>query len=98
MTTLSPEQVRHIAKLARLNLKDEEVEKFATELTAILAYVEKLQEVDTEGIEALSSVTGCANVLRKDVVCTDGPDSAALLACSPLPIVEQQIETQSAHG
>ena len=44
--TVSPEDVRHIARLARLELTDEEVERFRRELSTILAYVEKLEELD----------------------------------------------------
>ena len=44
--TVSPEDVRHIARLARLELTDEEVERFRRELSTILAYVEKLEELE----------------------------------------------------
>ncbi|MDD5623256.1 MAG: Asp-tRNA(Asn)/Glu-tRNA(Gln) amidotransferase subunit GatC [Candidatus Peribacteraceae bacterium] len=95
---LSPAQVRHIAKLARLEISDAEVEKYARELSAILDYVEKLKEVKTEGVEPTAQVTGQANVFRSDVIEDKGITTDALLATSPLPIVEQQIETASAHG
>ncbi|MBT6068641.1 Asp-tRNA(Asn)/Glu-tRNA(Gln) amidotransferase subunit GatC [Candidatus Peregrinibacteria bacterium] len=71
---LTPEQVRHIAQLARLKLNDEEVEKFSHELTDILDWVEMLNEVDTEGLNGeegvpeTSQVTGLTNVLRADTV------------------------------
>ena len=98
MTALSADQVRHIAKLARLTLNEKEVEKFSTELTSILQYVDRLQKVNTAGVEPLKNVTGMANAWRKDAVagCEASPDS--LLACSPLPIVDHQIQTPSAHG
>ncbi|HET6361048.1 MAG TPA: Asp-tRNA(Asn)/Glu-tRNA(Gln) amidotransferase subunit GatC [Gemmatimonadota bacterium] len=44
--TVSPEDVRHIARLARLELTDEEVDRFRRELSTILAYVEKLEELE----------------------------------------------------
>jgi aspartyl-tRNA(Asn)/glutamyl-tRNA(Gln) amidotransferase subunit C len=44
--TVSPEDVRHVARLARLELTDEEVERFRRELSTILAYVEKLEELE----------------------------------------------------
>ena len=53
---LTPEQVRHIAQLARLKLNDEEVEKFSHELTDILDWVEMLNEVDTEGLNGEEGV------------------------------------------
>jgi len=98
MATLSSDQVRHIAKLARLTLSDAEVKKFCTELTSILSYVERLQSVDTKGVEPLKNVTGQQNAWREDVVSSDETDPDALLACSPLPVVDRQIKTPSAHG
>jgi len=96
MAKLTPAQVRHIAKLARLKIEDAEVEKFATELTSILDYVDMLQEVDTEGVEPTAQVTGLHNVFREDAVRAGGAAPDALLETSPLPIVERQIETPAA--
>jgi len=99
MPQLTPDQVRHIAKLARLRLSEEEVTRFATELTGILKYVEMLSALDTTGIEPTAQVTSQTNALREDTVYQvplASPD--ALLGTSPLPIVEHQIETPSAHG
>lgn len=99
MTQLTPEQVRHIAKLARLTLTEEEVAKYATELTNIFKYIEVLGEVDTKNVEATAQVTGQVNSFRVDEVYKEqlaSPD--ALLATSPLPIEDHQIETPSAHG
>lgn len=98
MTKLSTDDVRHIAKLCRLNLSEEEVEKFTTELSSILGFVAKLQEVDTEGVEPTPQATGLTNVFREDMVLEDGPTTKELLDCSPLPIVDNQIQTPSAHG
>lgn len=99
MTQLTQQQVRHIAKLARLKLSDEEVEKFSKELTSILGYIEKLNEVNTENVEPTAQVTGLHNVFRPDDLWSrDHPTTEALLATSPLPIVDQQIQTPSAHG
>ena len=98
MATLTTDQVRHIAKLARLTLSDAEVKKFTTELTSILEYVDRLQKVDTKNIEPLKNVTGQQNSWREDAVTTDVIDPDALLECSALPIVDRQIKTPSAHG
>jgi len=98
MTKLSATDVRHIAKLCRLTLSETEVEKFTTELTLILTYIERLQKVDTKNVEALGNVTGLHNSFREDNVRSGGPTRDELLGCSPLPIVEQQIQTPSAHG
>lgn len=98
MTALTKDQVRHIAKLARLTLTDGEVEKFAKEMTSILQYVDMLSEVDTSAVKATAQVTGQTNVFREDAIRTDGTAPDALLGCSPLPLTEHQIVTPSAHG
>ena len=99
MTQLTPEQVRHIAKLARLTLSEQEEGKYAVELTKILSYIDLLSEVDTTNVEATAQVTGQTNSLRDDVIYPSplaAPDD--LLATSALPITDHQIETPSAHG
>ncbi|MBT6730913.1 Asp-tRNA(Asn)/Glu-tRNA(Gln) amidotransferase subunit GatC [Candidatus Peregrinibacteria bacterium] len=99
MAKLEPKDVRHIAKLARLSLSEEEVEKFSTELTSILDYLDNLQELDTDGVEPTAQVTGQHNSFREDALLPDEKiDPDALLECSPLPITEHQIQTPSAHG
>ena len=98
MTQLTKDQVRHIAKLARLRLTDDEVERFSKELTSILGYIETLTEVDTSTVEPTTNVTGLTNRFRDDVIAKDTPTTDELLATSPLPIIEQQIQTPSAHG
>ena len=95
---LTKDEVRHISKLARLNLTDEEVERFTKELSSILEYVDQLQEVDTEGIIPTAQVTGLSNSFRSDEVKPSEAEADALLETSPLPKVEHQIETPSAHG
>jgi len=96
--SLTPTQVRHIAKLARLTIRDDEVEKFAQELSAILDYIEKLKEVNTTGVETMSQITGLKNITRSDTIIERPASTEALLATSPLPIVDQQIETPSSLG
>lgn len=98
MTRLTQDQVRHIAKLARLRLSDAEVEKFAGELTSILGFIEQLSEVDTKGVEPTAQVTGMVNRFRDDEVGGIGTSPDEALHVSPLPIVEHQIVTPSAHG
>jgi len=58
--------VKHIAKLANLPLKKGEKKKFEKQLSEILSYVEKLEEIDTENVETTSQVTGLENVTRED--------------------------------
>jgi len=63
---LTIKEVEKIALLARLELTKEEREKFSRQLSSILDYVEKLQEVDTVGVEETSQVTGLKNSTRED--------------------------------
>lgn len=63
--------VRRIAHLARIAVKEEEVEHLQGELNAMLAFVEQLSEVDVSGVEPMTSVTPMAMKMRADVV-TDG--------------------------
>lgn len=58
--------VPHIAKLANLTLTDEEIKKFEKQLSEVLDYVKKLEEVDTKDVIETSQVTGLENVLRED--------------------------------
>ena len=95
---LTPDQVRHVAKLARLTLTDAEVEKFTKDLGGIFDLIETLREVDTKDVQPTAQVTGLSNVARADTIRTDAPAPDALLATSPLPVREHQIETPSAHG
>ena len=60
------EQVLHVARLARLRLTDEEVERMAGELSGILEHVDRIGELDLEGVEPTSHVVALENVLRPD--------------------------------
>jgi aspartyl-tRNA(Asn)/glutamyl-tRNA(Gln) amidotransferase subunit C len=60
------EQVLHVARLARLALSDEEIERMSGELPAILEHVERMNELDLEGVEPTSHVVALENVLRAD--------------------------------
>jgi aspartyl-tRNA(Asn)/glutamyl-tRNA(Gln) amidotransferase subunit C len=60
------EQVLHVARLARLSLSDEEVERMSGELTGILGHIEKIGELDLEGVPPTSHVVEVANALRAD--------------------------------
>lgn len=64
---LSREEILHIAKLARLNLTDEEIEKFQGQLSPILDYISKLNEVDTENVEpTFHPITDLKNRFQED--------------------------------
>lgn len=66
---ISKEDVIHVAKLARLQLSDEELERMTRELDCILAYMEQLRSVDTTGIEPTAHAMELSNVFREDEVC-----------------------------
>jgi aspartyl-tRNA(Asn)/glutamyl-tRNA(Gln) amidotransferase subunit C len=60
------EQVLHVARLARLELSEAEVEKMSSELSSILDHIEKISELDLENVEPTSHVVEVENVLRAD--------------------------------
>lgn len=74
--------VRHIAKLARIAVSEEEVEAFAPELSNIIGWIEQLQEVDVEGVAPMTAVIPNTLRLRDDVV-TDGGRQSEILANAP---------------
>ncbi len=63
---ISEEQVRHVANLARLGLTDEEVTKMREQLGAILDSIEKIQELDLEGVPPTANPLNLTNVFRPD--------------------------------
>ena len=63
---IDPEQVRHVAKLARLELGEDELKLFTTQLSSILDYINTLNELDTEDVHPLSHPLEMSNVLRED--------------------------------
>ncbi len=58
--------VRYTAQLARLHLSEEEIAKFQTQLSQVLAYVEKLEQVDVSGVEPTAHANAIFNVFRSD--------------------------------
>jgi aspartyl-tRNA(Asn)/glutamyl-tRNA(Gln) amidotransferase subunit C len=80
--SVSPEQVRHIAKLARIAMSDEELDRLLPELNNILGWVEQLGEVNTDGVEPLTAVIEQKLRLRDDVV-NDGNIRDQVLANAP---------------
>lgn len=67
---IDKDQVKHIASLARLKVKDEEVDKLSKDLSAILDYVKELNKVDVSDVSPTLSATSSENVFRED----DEPD------------------------
>lgn len=63
---ITEEQVRHVAKLSRLELSDEQVHRFADQLEHVLEHVGKLEALDVEHVEPMAHALDLANVLRDD--------------------------------
>ena len=77
--SVNEQQVRHVAKLARLALGEAEIVRMVPELNQILDWVEQLGEVDTDGVEPLTAVIDIPTRLRDDVVNDGGIREAVLL-------------------
>lgn len=80
---ISKEEVKHIAKLARLGLSEKEIEKMRGELSKILDYIEKLKEVDVSEVEPTSHPLKVENVTRKDESLKPKVQSSKLLELAP---------------
>ncbi len=83
MAKLSRDDVLKLARLARIDLTEQEVETYANELSEILQYVEQLSTVDVEGLKPTNQVTGLKNVMRKDEVIDYGYAPEKLLENAP---------------
>ena len=66
IAVIDREQVLHVARLARLELSEAEVERMATELSGVLDHIERIAELDLDGVEPTSHVVALENVLRAD--------------------------------
>lgn len=65
---VSADEIKHVAHLARLELKDQEVKKYSQDLSAVVDYIDQLKEVDTTNVEPTAQVTGLINKTRDDQV------------------------------
>lgn len=77
--------VKSIAYLARLRIDDDQCEALAAELSGILHWVEQLAEVDTAGVQPMTSVAAMTLAQRDDAI-TDGGELSAVLANAPSPL------------
>jgi len=75
--------VKRVARLSRIAVKDDEAERMAKELNAILGFVEQLDEVNVDNVEPLTSVIPMTLRTREDVV-TDGNKASDIVANAPL--------------
>ncbi|MFC4734959.1 Asp-tRNA(Asn)/Glu-tRNA(Gln) amidotransferase subunit GatC [Bacillus daqingensis] len=78
MERITEEQIRHVAELARLELKDEEIRHFGEQLDKIIDAAQQLNELDTENVAPTSHVLDVRNVLRDDKVKPSLPREEAL--------------------
>ena len=74
--------VKRVARLARIAVSEDDAERMAGELNAILGFVDQLNEVDVSGVEPMTSVTPMAMKKRQDIV-TDGDKAADIVANAP---------------
>lgn len=88
---ITKDLVLKIAKLARIRLAENEVEKFTTQLAAIVGFIEKLNSVDTTGVAETNQINGMENVLREDEI-SEFPKTKELIECSRNPIENEQIK------
>ncbi len=95
---LTREDVLKISELARLTLEDGELEMLVTELNSILQYVDRLREIESKGLDAMSHVHGAVNVFRPDEVkeamsaqelLRNAPDTSGRYLRVPI-VIEQQ--------
>ena len=86
---VSKEDIIKVAKLSRLLLSDEEIEKYQKEFINILNFFDSLSEVNTDGVSPISQITGLENIVSDDTVSSF--KSEDLLECSNLEKVRNQI-------
>lgn len=70
-TDLSKEEIIHVANLAKLPLKENEIEKFKMQLSSVIDYMSKIQKLNTEKVPETAQVTGLENVFREDEIDED---------------------------
>ncbi|MDD4625049.1 MAG: Asp-tRNA(Asn)/Glu-tRNA(Gln) amidotransferase subunit GatC [Candidatus Paceibacterota bacterium] len=73
---ISEEEIKHIAKLSRLEFSESQLEKFQKEFSAILEYVENLKKADTKNVEPMAHSIKVANVFRTDCAIEKGEDTS----------------------
>jgi len=74
--------VRKVARLARIAVPEERLDPMAKELSGILQWIEQLSEVDTDGVEPMTSAEAVTLPMREDVV-TEGGDASKVLSNAP---------------
>ena len=80
---LKVEDIRKLAKLAQLELSDDEVERFASEMGDIVEYFEQLKKINVDGLKPTLHVSGLANIMRADTAQEHEIDPKELVAAAP---------------
>lgn len=80
--SISDETIEYVGILAKLELSEEEKEQAKKDMGSMLEYIDKLKELDTQGVEPMSHIFQTQNVFREDVV-TNGDDRSSILANAP---------------
>ena len=88
--------VKHIAKLARIELTDAEIKKFSTQLDGIFEYMNILKEVNVDGVKETSQVTGLVSIMDEDEIRKSPASREDLLACSELEKEGDQVKVPRA--
>lgn len=97
MAELTPQDVLKLARLARIQLSEDELQKYSKELTAILQYVELLSKVNTKGLKPTYQVTGLTDVMRADELVDYGVTAQELLKNAPA-VENNQIKVKRMIG
>lgn len=99
---LSESQVRHVAKLSRLELSDEQIRRFSQQLSTVLEHVSKLEELDVTGVEPMAHATDLTNTTRDDQpvagltvdeVLANAPQKSEPFFCVPKVLGEEPTST-----
>ena len=80
MSTITNDDVRHLAQLSSLQMSDAEVESLRADIEKIINYINQLDELDTDGVEPTYQVTGLQNVWRDDEIIDSSVSRQQLLA------------------
>jgi aspartyl-tRNA(Asn)/glutamyl-tRNA(Gln) amidotransferase subunit C len=83
-----PETVRKVADLARLKLSDDEVQKFTVQVSNVLGYIEKLNEINTDGVEPMTHALDLLTPTREDVA-RPSPGAERMTGLAPDALHEQ---------
>lgn len=97
MAKITREDVLKLARLSKIKLRDDEIDKFADELGAIVEYVEQIDSVDAKDLPPTDQVTGLKNVMRSDEVVDYGISSKELLKNAPA-VEENQLRVKRILG